>query len=73
MVPHADPSDGLADARRAIERDAQELRSRAGGARARVLAALGGLAEIGRALGVVTARGRDRAAAARDDGGGRLD
>lgn len=70
MVPHADPSDRLADTRRAIERDAHELRARADGARARVLAALNSLAEIRQVLGVVVPRRRDRAGAASDDGAG---
>lgn len=73
MVSHANPSDGLADARRAIERDAHELRARAYGARVRVLAALGGIAEIRQILGVVTPRRRDRAAGAPDDGTARSD
>ncbi|HET7263339.1 MAG TPA: hypothetical protein VFL28_01630 [bacterium] len=72
MVPHADPSDRLADTRRAIERDAHELRARARGARAKVLGALSGLAEIRQALGVVMPRRRERAPAAYDDGDGRV-
>ena len=70
MVPHADPSDRLADTRRAIERDAHELRARVSGARAKVLAALNGLAEVRQVLGVVMPRRRDRAAAGHDDGAG---
>lgn len=72
MASHANPPDGLADARRAIERDAHELRARAHSARAAVLAALNGLAEIREVLGVVTPRRRDRAAASHD-GAGRPD
>ena len=70
MVSHANPSDGLADTRRAIERDAHELRARAYGARARVLSALSGLAEIRDVLGVVTPRRRERPAVPPDDGAG---
>ena len=73
MVPDADPSDGLADARRAIERDAHELRTRAHGARAGVLAALGRLAEIRQVLRIVTPRRRDRDASPPDDGAGHVD
>ncbi len=72
MVPHADPSDRLANTRRAIERDAHELRVRAGGARVKVLSALSGLAEIRRLLEVLVPRRRERAPAARDDGAGHV-
>lgn len=68
MVPDADPSDRLAETRRAIERDAQELRARAGGARAKVLAALGGILEVRQILSAVIPRRRDGRAAGRDDG-----
>lgn len=76
MVPHADPSDRLADTRRAIERDAHELRARADGARAKVLAALSGIAEIRQVLSVVMPRRRaapaddPRAGSLREDGAG---
>lgn len=65
MVSDADPPDRLTGARRAIERDARELRARARGARAKVLAALSGIAEIRQALGVVLPRRRP--APARED------
>lgn len=64
MVPNADPSDRLAETRHAIERDAQELRVRASGARAKLLAALSGLVEIRQMLSVVLPRRRDRDGAA---------
>jgi hypothetical protein len=66
MVPDADPSDRLAETRRAIERDAHELRARAYGARAKVLAALSGIAEIRQVLNVVVPRRRDRNGAGPD-------
>jgi hypothetical protein len=74
VVSDADPSDRLADARRAIERDAHELRARAHGTRATVLAALSGIAEIRQVLGVVMPRRRpaprreDRPASIGEDG-----
>ncbi|HLW46693.1 MAG TPA: hypothetical protein VKW09_02895 [bacterium] len=60
MVPHADPSDRLADTRRAIERDAHELRARAYGARAKVVAAVSSLTEIRQMLSAVLPHRRDR-------------
>ncbi|HEV2440791.1 MAG TPA: hypothetical protein VGX97_12095 [bacterium] len=76
MVPDADPSDRLAETRHAVERDAHELRARAGGARAKLLAALGGIVEIREILAVVLPRRRpapareDRPAPAGGDGSG---
>jgi hypothetical protein len=58
VVSDANPSDRLAETRRAIERDAHELRTRARGTRAKVLAALSGIAEIRQMLGVVMPRRR---------------
>jgi len=58
VVSDANPSDRLAETRRAIERDAHELRARADGARGKVLAALSGIAEIRQVLGVVIPRRR---------------
>jgi hypothetical protein len=66
VVPNADPSDRLADTRHAIERDAQELRVRASGARAKLLAAVNGLAEIRQMLSVLLPRRRDGAAPSHD-------
>jgi len=66
VVSDANPSDRLAETRRAIERDAHELRTRARGTRAKVLAALSGIAEIRQMLGVVLPRRRP--APAGDDG-----
>lgn len=66
MVSDANPSDRVAEARRAIERDARELRTRAHGTRAKVVAALNGIAEIRQLLGVVMPRRRP--APAGDDG-----
>jgi hypothetical protein len=60
MVPDADPSDRLAEARRAIERDAKELRARAYAARAKVAATLGGITEIRETLSAVLSDRRDR-------------
>jgi hypothetical protein len=60
MVPDADPSDRLAETRRAIERDAQELRARADEARAKVLAALNGIMEIRQIFSAVSFRRRER-------------
>ncbi len=68
MVPDADPSDRLAETRRAIERDAEELRVRAGGARAKLLTALNGIVEIRQILSAVIPRRRP--APAREDGAG---
>ena len=68
MVPDADPSDRLAETRRAIERDANELRARAGGARATMLTALGGILEIRQILSAVMPRRRP--APPRGDGAG---
>ena len=67
MVPDADSSDRLAGARRAIERDAEELRARAQGARGMVIAALNGIAEIRQVLAAVMPRRRD------SDGAGSAD
>ena len=66
MVPEADPSDRLAETRRAIERDANELRARAGGARAKMITALSGILEIRQILSAVMPRRRP--APAREDG-----
>jgi hypothetical protein len=60
MVPDADPSGQLAEARHAIERDAYELRARADAARAKVTAALGGLTDIRQALSAVLQHRRNR-------------
>lgn len=60
MVPDADPADRLAETRHAIERDARELRARADGARAKMLAALSGILEIRQILSAVVPRRRDR-------------
>lgn len=74
MVPDANLSERLAGVRRAIERDAHELRARGHGARAKILAALNGLAEIREVLGAVMPRrrpapaGEDRPARAQEDG-----
>jgi hypothetical protein len=62
MVPHADPSDRLAETRRAIERDAHELRARAYGARAKIVAALSSLTEIRQMLSAVLPHRREPAA-----------
>ena len=76
MVPDADSSDRLAETRHAVERDARELRARADGARATLLAALSGIVEIGQILSVVLPRRRpapereDRPAPAGGDGSG---
>lgn len=59
MVPDPDSSDRLAGARLAIERDAEELRARAHGARGMVIAALTGIAEIRQVLAAVMPRRRD--------------
>lgn len=59
MVPDADSADRLAGARRAIERDARELRARADGARGTVIATLNGIAEIRQVLAAVMPRRRD--------------
>lgn len=64
MVPNADPSDRLAETRHAIERDAHELRVRASGARATLLAAVSGIAEIRQVLSMILPRRRDRDGAA---------
>ena len=53
MVPDADPSDRLAETRRAIERDAHELRARAYDARAKVTAAFSSVTEIRQMLSAV--------------------
>ena len=66
MGSDANLSERLAGARRAIERDAHELRTRARGTRAKVLAALSGIAEIRQMLGAVMPRRRP--APAGDDG-----
>jgi len=74
VVSDANLSERLAGARRAIERDAHELRARAHGTRAKVLAALNGIAEIRQVLGVVMPRRRpappreDRPVPIADDG-----
>jgi hypothetical protein len=60
MVPDADPSDRLAGTRRAIERDAHELRARVYGARAKVIAALTGIVEIRQLLSVMLPQRRER-------------
>jgi len=76
VVPDADPSDRLAETRHAVERDARELRARTDGARAKLLAALSGIVEIGQILSVVLPRRRpapareDRPAPAHEDGAG---
>lgn len=76
MVPDADSSDRLAETRHAVERDAHELRARADGARATLLAALSGIAEIREVLSVVLPRRRpgpprgNRPAPADGDGSG---
>jgi len=76
VVPDADPSDRLAETRRAIERDAEELRVRAGGARATILTALNGIVEIRQILSAVIPRrrpvpaGEDGDAASRRAAGG---
>ncbi len=66
MAPDADPSDRLAETRRAIERDATELRARACGARAKLITALCGILEIRQILSAVVSRRRP--ASAREDG-----
>ncbi|HEV2357455.1 MAG TPA: hypothetical protein VGZ23_07590 [bacterium] len=65
MVPDADSPDRLAPTRRAIEQDVRELRARVRGARAKVVAALGGITELGQIMSTVVRR-RDRNGAARD-------
>lgn len=60
MVPDADPSDRLAETRRAIERDARELHARAYATRAKVAATLGGITEIRETLSAVLPYRRDR-------------
>lgn len=59
MVPDADPSDRLAETRRAIERDAHELRTRAYEARAKVAAALSSITEIRQMLSAVLPHRRE--------------
>lgn len=66
MVADAGPSDRLAETRRAIERDAHELRARASGTRATMTAALAGIAEIREILSAVLPRRRDRDGAGPD-------
>jgi len=60
MVPDADPSDRLAEARHAIERDAHELHARANAARAKVAATLGGITDIRETLTAVLQQRRNR-------------
>jgi hypothetical protein len=59
MVPDTNPSDRLTGTRRAIERDAQELRARAYSVRARIVAALGSITEIRQMLSAVLPHRRD--------------
>jgi hypothetical protein len=63
VVPHADSSDRLtgrlATTRDAVERDVRLLRARADTARARVLAALNGIADVRQVLSGMIRR-RDR-------------
>jgi hypothetical protein len=59
MVSNADPSDRLAGTRRAIERDAHELRARAYAARAKVVAALHSITEIRQMLSAVLPHRRE--------------
>ena len=69
MVPDADPSDRLAEARHAIERDARELHARADATRARVAATLGGITDIRETLSAVLQHRRNRNGAGPYDGG----
>lgn len=60
MVPDADPSDRLAEARHAIERDAHELHARVDATRAKVAATLGGITDIRETLSAVLQHRRNR-------------
>jgi hypothetical protein len=62
MVPDADPSHRLAGTRRAVERDAQELRARAYAARAKIVAALSSITEIRQMLSAMLPHRRERSA-----------